>query len=90
MWTRVALVTSLLLPLVMSSPFGHIFRQHKALYKPPLGDDPGEPLFLTPYIKKGDFATGEWVGTKLVSVVSLCDVAKSLAWNCELYSLGKG
>ena len=44
----------------MSSPFGHIFRQHWAVYKPPLGDDPGEPLFLTPYVKKGDFATGEF------------------------------
>ena len=57
---KLILFSVLLLPLALASPFGHIFRQPRAVYKPPLGDDPGEPLFLTPYVMKGDFATGEF------------------------------
>ncbi len=53
------LLSVLLLPLVLCSPLGSIFQQHKATYRPSLGADPGDPLYLTPYIKKGDFATGE-------------------------------
>ncbi len=54
------LLSVLLLPLVLCSPLDSIFQQHKATYRPSsLGADPGDPLYLTPYIKKGDFATGE-------------------------------
>ncbi|XP_064401479.1 probable serine carboxypeptidase CPVL [Halichondria panicea] len=67
------LLSVLLLPLVLSSPLGSIFHQHKAAYRPSLGADPGDPLYLTPYIKKGDVATAHKlseVTEKLAGVTS--------------------
>ncbi len=66
---KLILLSVLLLPLVLSSPLGSIFHQHKATYRPSLGADPGDPLYLTPYIKKGDVATGEVLHDSIVSTV---------------------
>ncbi len=57
--TKVVLVVFLLqVPLALCSPMGPMFQQQKAHYHSSPGADPGDPLYLTPYIKKGDFATG--------------------------------
>ena len=55
----------LLFPLALCSPMHSMFGQQKAHYCPSSGADPGDPLFLTPYIKKGDFATGSKLATIL-------------------------
>ena len=48
------------LPLVFSvTPLSVQFRGHKALYRPSReGDDPGSPVYLTPYIKAGQTSQG--------------------------------
>ena len=61
-------VSMQLLPLVLSSvvvlcaSLSSHFHKLKAAYKPSLStgsDDPGNPLFLTPYIKSGDLTQGK-------------------------------
>lgn len=50
-------------PLVLCGPLGLQFRKHKAIFGegPRVKDsvDPGQPLFLTPYIEKGEIDQGE-------------------------------
>ena len=47
------------LPLVLSvAPLSVQFRGHKAFYRPSEDNDPGSPVFLTPYIKAGQTSQG--------------------------------
>ena len=55
----------LYLPLALCGPLSVQFRKHKAIYGEGRGADakdssgPGEPLFLTPYIEKGEIDQGK-------------------------------
>lgn len=57
----------LFLPLVFCGPLSVQFRKHKAIYGEGPGTDakgssgPGEPLFLTPYIEKGEIDQGIYI-----------------------------
>lgn len=53
----------LYLSLALCGPFSVQFRKHKAIYEGRGADakgssGPGEPLFLTPYIEKGEIDQG--------------------------------
>ena len=53
----------LYLPLALCGPLSVQFRKHKAIYEGRGADakgssGPGEPLFLTPYIEKGEIDQG--------------------------------
>ena len=73
------------LPLVLSlSPLSVPFRGHKAIYRRSgVGDDPGSPVYLTPYIKAGQIDQGKmcllkWYSTiqALVFLYVVCFVIK--------------
>ncbi|CAI8028490.1 Probable serine carboxypeptidase CPVL [Geodia barretti] len=56
---NVCCLAILCLPLALCGPLGVQFRKHKAIYRESIpgtttDSDPGQPLFLTPYIEKGE------------------------------------
>ena len=54
------LFLALLSLVVFCDSLSSQFRQHKAVYKDSVlgGEDPGQPLYLTPYIKSGNIQQG--------------------------------
>ena len=70
------------LPLALCGPLGVQFRKHKAIYGEGVrgkaggsSSDPGQPLFLTPYIEKGEIDQGAQtiaVSLPLLNACSRC------------------
>ena len=61
---NVCCLAILCLPLALCGPLGVQFRKHKAIYRESIpgtttDSDPGQPLFLTPYIEKGEIDQGK-------------------------------
>ena len=61
---NVCCLALLCLPLVLCGPLGVQFRKHKAIFygagaTSAADSDPGQPLFLTPYIERGEIDEGK-------------------------------